>query len=63
MNAADVLITLMIESIAASQRYAAVLQQASAEGREVSFDDLAALRATDKAAADKLDAAIAAAGG
>lgn len=68
MNAAvisttDIIARLILEALASVQAMVELQARARAEGRDVSAAELAALRASDLAVRQHLDAAIAAHGG
>lgn len=63
VNAASTVVGLLLDSLAAAQRYSAVIQAANAAGRPISVDDLKAARAADGTVDAALEAAIVAHGG
>ena len=60
---ATLIATLILQGLTSLQALAALQAKAKAEGRDVTVDELAALRAIDLEARATLDAAIAAHGG
>jgi aryl carrier-like protein len=60
---ADLLASLILQGLASVQAMVELQTKARAEGRDVTADELAALRSADMAVRADLDAAIAAHGG
>ena len=60
---ADLLVSLILQGLASVQAMVELQTKARAEGRDVTADELAALRSADMAVRADLDAAIAAHGG
>lgn len=63
VSTADLLASLILQGLASAQAMVELQTKARAEGRDVTADELAALRSADMAVRADLDAAIAAHGG
>lgn len=60
VTAADTAISLLLDALAAAQKFSGIIASAAAAGRPVSLEDLKAARAEDDVASAQLDAAISA---
>lgn len=58
ISVANTVATLLLESLAAAQKYAQLQAKATAEGRALTLDDLKAARADNDVAAAQLEASI-----
>ena len=63
VSVANTVATLLLESLAAAQKYAQLQALATARGTPLTLDDLQAARAEDDVAAAQLEASIKAHGG
>lgn len=63
VSTADLLASLILQGLASVQAMVELQTKARADGRDVTADELAALRSADMAVRADLDAAIAAHGG